>query len=137
MKQIGMVLFLTLLLINILSGCEKQETNINLANIDVSDIEKIEQTGTTGGKNGSYTYTFSDNESNDFVDLLNQVELGNEVDENKALSSGAVSYYTLYFKDGKTLLIRPGQYFKIENTYYKFKNYDELWDGFIEVNSIH
>lgn len=54
-----------------------------------------------------------------------------------ALSNGAVSYYTLYFTDSETLTISPGQYFKIEDTYYDFKNYDELWDEFIEFNSIH
>ena len=54
-----------------------------------------------------------------------------------ALSNGAVSYYTLYFTDGETLTISPGQYFKIEDTYYDFKNYDELWDEFIEFNSIN
>ena len=40
---------------------------------------------------------FSDKEVVEFIDLLNQVKLGDIVDENKALSSGAVSYYTIYF----------------------------------------
>lgn len=65
------------------------------------------------------------------------MELGNAVDEREALSNGAVSYYTLYFTDEETLPISPGRYFKIGDTYYEFRNYDELWDEFIGFNSIH
>ena len=53
-----------------------------------------------------------------------------------ALSNGAVSYYTLYFTDGEMLTISPGRYFQVGDTYYEFRNYDELWDRFIEYNSI-
>lgn len=137
MRKIGIVLLTSFLLVSILSGCRKQEPNIDLASIDISDIDKVEHTGTTGGNKGGYSYSFSDSESSGFIDLLNQVELGNAVDETEALSNGAASYYTLYFTDGETLTISPGRYFKIEDTYYDFKNYDELWDGFIEFNSIH
>lgn len=137
MRKIGIVLLTSFLLVSILSGCGKQELSIDFASIDISDIEKFEHTGTTGGKDGGYSYTFSDSESSNFIDLLNQVGLGNAVDDTGALSNGAVSYYTLYFTDGETLTISPGQYFKIEDTYYDFKNYDELWDEFIEFNSIH
>ena len=73
----------------------------------------------------------------DLLSCLNQVKLGDAVDESDALSSGAVAYYKLYYTDGETLTISPGRYFKIEDTYYEFKNYDELWDKFIEFNSIH
>lgn len=38
------------------SGCEKQEQNIDLASIDISDIEKIEHSGTTSGKEGKCSY---------------------------------------------------------------------------------
>ena len=34
---------------------------------------------------------------------MNQVKLGDKVDENKALSNGAVAYYTIYFATDKTL----------------------------------
>ena len=68
--------------------------------------------------------------------LLDQVELGSAVDEKEALTSGAVSYYTLYFTDGEMLTISPGRYFQVGDTYYEFRNYDELWDRFIEYNSI-
>ena len=137
MRKIGIVLLTSFLLVSILSGCRKQEPNIDLASIDISDIDKVEHTGTTGGNKGGYSYSFSDSESSGFIDLLNQVELANAVDETEALSNGAASYYTLYFTDGETLTISPGRYFKIEDTYYDFKNYDELWDGFIEFNNIH
>lgn len=53
--------------------------------------QKIEHIGTTGGIDGDYSYSFSDNQIVEFIDLLNQVELGGKVDENKASSNGAVS----------------------------------------------
>lgn len=115
----------------------QQEQSIDLTGIDMTDIEKIEHKGTTGGKDGSYLYCLTESESNDLIDFLHQVELGNKVDERKASSSGAVSYYTLHFTDGETLTISPGRYFKMEDTYYEFNNYDELWDEFIGRNSIH
>ena len=58
----------------------------------MSEIKKIEHIGTTGGIDGDYSYSFSDNQIVEFIDLLNQVELGGKVDENKASSNGAVSY---------------------------------------------
>lgn len=137
MRQIGIVLFTSFLNVSVLLGCEKQEPNIDLASIGVSDVDKIEHTGTTGGEDNRYSYSFSDSEISGFIDLLNQVELSNAVDESKALSNGAVSYYTLCFTDSEKLTISPGQYFKIEDMYYEFKNYDELWDSFIRFNSIY
>ena len=101
----------------------------------MSEIKKIEHIGTTGGIDGDYSYSFSDNQIVEFIDLLNQVELGGKVDENKALSSGAVSYYTIYLVTDETLTISPGKYFKVADRYYEFDNYDELWDKFIVVNS--
>lgn len=62
--------------------------------------------------------------------------IGDKVDENKALSNGAVAYYTIYFATDKTLTISPGKYFIIEDTFYEFNNYDELWDEFIAFNSV-
>ena len=136
MKKIGIVLFILIFLTSTLLGCGKQDANIDLENIDVSEIKKIECIGTTGGIDGDYSYSFSDNEVVEFVDLLNQVKLGDKIDENKALSNGAVSYYTIYFATDKTLTISPGKYFKIEDTFYEFNNYDELWDEFIAFNSV-
>ena len=102
----------------------------------MSEIKKIEHIGTTGGIDGDYSYSFSDDEVIEFINLLNQVKLGDEVDENKALSSGAVSYYTIHLATDETLTIIPGEYFKIGDTFYEFDNYDELWDEFIVFNSI-
>ena len=73
----------------------------------MSEIKKIEHIGTTGGIDGDYSYPFSDNQIVEFIDLLNQVELGGKVDENKASSNGAVSYYTIYFVIDETLTIIP------------------------------
>ena len=42
----------------------------------MSEIKKIEHIGTTGGIDGDYSYSFSDNQIVEFIDLLNQVELG-------------------------------------------------------------
>ena len=137
MRKIKIILCISFLIVSILSGCVKQEPNIDLSNINISDIDKIEHTETTGGQNGKYSYSFSESESNGFIELLNQVKLGDAVDEKDALSSGAVAYYKLYYTDGETLMISPGRYFKIGDTYYEFRNYDELWDKFIEFNSIH
>ncbi len=136
MKKIGIVLLILIFLTSTLLACGKRDVNINLENIAVSEIEKIEHIGTTGGIDGDYSYSFSDNEVVEFIDLLNQVKLGDKVDENKALSNGAVSYYTIYFATDETLTISPGKYFKIEDTFYEFDNYDELWDEFIVFNSI-
>ena len=102
----------------------------------MSEIKKIEHIGTTGGIDGDYSYSFSDNQIVEFIDLLNQVELGGKVDENKASSNGAVSYYTIYLVTDETLTISPGKYFKVADRYYEFDNYDELWDEFIVFNSI-
>ena len=102
----------------------------------MSEIKKIEHIGTTGGIDGDYSYSFSDNQIVEFIDLLNQVELGGKVDENKASSNGAVSYCTIYFVIDETLTIIRGEYFKIGDTFYEFDNYDELWDKFIVFNSI-
>ena len=130
------VLLTIVLALGVLSGCGKQGPDIDLAEIDISEIDKIEHTGTTGGKDGGFSYTFSEKEASGFLDLLDQVELGSAVDEKEALTSGAVSYYTLYFTDGEMLTISPGRYFQVGDTYYEFRNYDELWDRFIEYNSI-
>lgn len=130
------VLLTIVLALGVLSGCGKQGPDIDLADIDISEIDNIEHTGTTGGKDGGFSYTFSEKEASGFLDLLDQVELGSAVDEKEALTSGAVSYYTLYFTDGEMLTISPGRYFQVGDTYYEFRNYDELWDRFIEYNSI-
>ncbi len=124
-------------MMTLLSGCQKNTTNsaIEFGTIDVSEIDKIELSGTTGGKDGNFSYTLSDQEKKEFVHLLNQVELGDEVDKNQALSSGAVTYYKLYFQGKDVVTLCPGHYFGVDEKYYEFVNFDELWDEFVTFNS--
>ena len=131
------ILSFILIMMTLLSGCHKNTTNsaIEFGTIDVSEIDKIELSGTTGGKDGNYSYTLSDQEKKEFVHLLNQVELGDEVDKNQALSSGAVTYYKLYFQGKDVVTLCPGHYFGVDEKYYEFVNFEELWDEFITFNS--
>lgn len=90
----------------------------------MSEIKKIEHIGTTGGIDGDYSYSFSDNQIVEFIDLLNQVELGGKVDENKASSNGAVSYCTIYFVIDETLTIIPGEMVKYNYNCFYTNIYD-------------
>ena len=132
-----MILSFILITVTLLSGCQKNSTHsaIEFGTIDVSEIDKIELSGTTGGKDGNFSYTLSDQEKKEFVHLLNQVELGNEVDKNQALSSGAVTYYKLYFQGKDIVTLCPGHYFGVDEKYYEFVNFDKLWDEFVTFNS--
>ena len=132
-----MILSFILIMMTLLSGCQKNTTDsaIEFGTIDVSEIDKIELSGTTGGKDGDFSYTLSDQEKKEFVHLLNQVELGDEVDKNQALSSGAVTYYKLYFQGKDVVTLCPGHYFGVDEKYYEFVNFDELWDEFVTFNS--
>ena len=132
-----MILSFILITVTLLSGCQKNTTHsaIEFGTIDVSEIDKIELSGTTGGKDGNFSYTLSDQEKKEFVHLLNQVELGDEVDKNQALSSGAVTYYKLYFQGKDIVTLCPGHYFGVDEKYYEFVNFDELWDEFVTFNS--
>ena len=132
-----LILSFILIMMTLLSGCQKNTTNsaIEFGTIDVSEIDKIELSGTTGGKDGNFSYTLSDQEKKEFVHLLNQVELGDEVDKNQALSSGAVTYYKLYFQGKDVVTLCPGHYFGVDEKYYEFVNFDELWDEFVTFNS--
>ena len=131
------ILSFILIMMTLLSGCQKNTTDsaIEFGTIDVSEIDKIELSGTTGGKDGNYSYTLSNQEKKEFVHLLNQVELGDEVDKNQALSSGAVTYYKLYFQGKDVVTLCPGHYFGVDEKYYEFVNFDELWDEFVTFNS--
>ena len=132
-----MILSFILITVTLLSGCQKNTINsaIEFGTIDVSEIDKIELSGTTGGKDGNFSYTLSDQEKKEFVHLLNQVELGDEVDKNQALSSGAVTYYKLYFQGKDVVTLCPGNYFGVDEKYYEFVNFDKLWDEFVTFNS--
>ena len=104
--------------------------------MDVQTTKKGHVTDESGDYTLQRLKAFSDDEVIEFINLLNQVKLGDEVDESKAVSSGAVSYYTIYLVTDETLTISPGKYFKVADRYYEFDNYDELWDEFIVFNSI-
>lgn len=132
-----MILSFILITLTLLSGCQKNTINsaIEFGTIDVSEIDKIELSGTTGGKDGNFSYTLSEQEKKEFVHLLNQVELGDEVDKNQALSSGAVTYYKLYFQGKDVVTLCPGHYFGVDEKYYEFVNFDKLWDEFVTFNS--
>lgn len=132
-----MILSFILIAVTLLSGCQKNTINsaIEFGTIDVSEIDKIELSGTTGGKDGNFSYTLSDQEKKEFVHLLNQVELGDEVDKNQALLSGAVTYYKLYFQGKDVVTLCPGHYFGVDEKYYEFVNFDKLWDEFVTFNS--
>ena len=71
------ILSFILITVTLLSGCQKNTINsaIEFGTIDVSEIDKIELSGTTGGKDGNFSYTLSDQEKKEFVHLLNQVSL--------------------------------------------------------------
>ena len=132
-----MILSFILITVTLLSGCQKNSTHsaIEFGTIDVSEIDKIELSGTTGGKDGNFSYTLSDQEKKEFVHLLNQVELGDEVDKNQALLSGAVTYYKLYFQGKDVVTLCPGHYFGVDEKYYEFVNFDKLWDEFVTFTS--
>ena len=132
-----MILSFILITVTLLSGCQKNSTHsaIEFGTIDVSEIDKIELSGTTGGKDGNFSYTLSDQEKKEFVHLLNQVELGDEVDKNQELLSGAVTYYKLYFQGKDVVTLCPGHYFGVDEKYYEFVNFDKLWDEFVTFNS--
>ena len=134
MKQTGKALFV--LILSIASGCEHGAA-VDLADIQPSDVDKIECTGTTGGKDDEYSYALSESEKGDFIELLNQVKLGRIVDESRALSSGAASCYTLWFHNGEEMTVSPGKYFNVDQCYYECSNYDEVEDAFIRFNSVH
>lgn len=137
-KKSALIIALLLLTIGVLSGCKEKTTEgrIDLGNMKASEVDKIELSGSAGGENGEYSHTLSESEKSDFVDLLNQVELGDEVDKEQALSSGAVSYYKLYFQKQDPVTISPGLYFYIDGKYYEFVNFNELWDEFVSFNSL-
>lgn len=115
------------------------ETNPSqeLHDLTTADIKSVVMSGDTGGAQGSYEHTFSDAEIESFIKLLNEVQLGEQISEEKAFSVGAVSNYTITNSDNSALLISPGTYFKVNNQYYEFSNKDELWNEFISFNSLN
>lgn len=107
-----------------------------LKDLEADEVESIFLAGSTGGLDGFYEYTFSDNDIYGFIELLNKVQLGRRVSDETALSVGVSSYYTITYKDGKELMVSPGELFQIDDKYYVFTNYEELWDEFVTFNSM-
>lgn len=108
-----------------------------LHDLTTADIKSVVMSGDTGGAQGSHEHTFSDAEIESFIKLLNEVQLGEQISEEKAISVGAVSNYTITNLDNSVLLISSGTYFKVNNQYYEFSNKDELWNEFISFNSLN
>lgn len=132
-KSILIVSFIIVVLVYI--GYSRMGQNV-LEELEAEEVESVRLTGTTGGLDGEFEYVLSDSEADSFIELLNQVQLGGRVSEEMARSAGAVSYYAITYRNGEKLLISPGAYFLINDKYYTFKNYDELWDEFFTFNSM-
>ena len=98
---------------------------------NLEDVYKRQ--GTTGGKDGDLEYFLDEKQKKDFVELLGKVKLGRKAEREETLSSGAVTYYTLKFADGEVLKVSPGRFFKVNNIWYYFLNYDKLQEDFIEI----
>lgn len=114
-------------------GYEKVDNRECLKNINPSEIVEIKCSGTTGGKDGHFEYFLDKEQQEEFVELLGKVKLGRKAAREETLSSGAVTYYTLEFEDGKVLKVSPRRFFMVNDDYYYFLNYDKIWDEFLEL----
>lgn len=112
---------------------EKVDNRECLKNINPSEIVEIKCSGTTGGKDGHFEYFLDKEQQEEFVELLGKVKLGRKAAREETLSSGAVTYYTLEFKDGEVLEVSPGTFFMVNDDYYYVLNYDKIWDEFLEL----
>ena len=104
-----------------------------LKNINPSEVVEIKCSGTTGGKDGDFEYFLDEKQKEDFLELLGKVKLGRKAEREETLSYGAVTYYTLKFADGEILEVSPGTFFKVNDNWYYFLNYDKLQEDFIEI----
>ena len=114
-------------------GYEKVDNRDCLKNINPSEIVEIKCSGTTGGKDGDFEYFLDEKQKEDFLELLGKVKLGRKAEREETLSYGAVTYYTLKFADGEILEVSPGTFFKVNDNWYYFLNYDKLQEDFIEI----
>ena len=104
-----------------------------IADLEVSNIDRVHFSFYSGGITGSYEEDLSTEQTEKLVELMKKVRFGGRVSEEKAATSGASSCYIIYMKDGTKLTLDPGRFFKINHTYYEFENFDELWDEFIAL----
>ena len=72
-----MILSFILITLTLLSGCQKNSTHsaIEFGTIDVSEIDKIELSGTTGGKDGNFSYTLSDQEKKELSLVMKLIKI--------------------------------------------------------------
>ena len=90
-----------------------------LSKIHISDIKQIERISITGGKDSPTSQNLSKEEISAFTDWMHQLRFHEEISRKEALSSGAVTYYHIFFLDGSKLTISPGEIMQINDTYYR------------------
>ena len=90
-----------------------------LSKIHASDIKQIERISITGGKDSPTSQNLSKEEFSAFTDWMHQLRFHEEISRKEALSSGAVTYYHIFFLDGSKLTISPGEIMQINDTYYR------------------
>jgi cytochrome c-type biogenesis protein CcmE len=105
--------------------------------LEAGQIERVEYAYDLGvpGPEGSGKGQMDPRRIPAFVDFLKKVRLGGAVSDGESAYSGASSTYTLVMKDGSRRKLDPGEYFGVDGTYYKFINFNDLWDEFVEWNS--
>lgn len=105
-----------------------------LEKLEADEIERIHYSGWLGVPDSDISVDITDKEEiEEFVDLMHRIQLGRRVSEQSWV--GASSYYTVYFKDGGSLEIKPTSDFMVDGKYYKLLNKEEIWDEIVEFNS--
>ena len=90
-----------------------------LSKIHASNIKQIERISITGGKDSPTSQNLSKEEISAFTDWMHQLRFHGEISRKEALSSGAVTYYHIFFLDGSKLTISPGEIMQMNDTYYR------------------
>ena len=90
-----------------------------LSKIHASNIKQIERSSITGGKDSPTSQNLSTEAISAFTDWMHQLRFHEEISRKEALSSGAVTYYHIFFLDGSKLTISPGEIMQINDTYYR------------------
>ena len=90
-----------------------------LSKIQTSNIKQIERISITGGKDSPTSQSLSKEEISAFTDWMHQLRFHEEIPRKEALSSGAVTYYHIFFLDESNLTISPGEIMQMNDTYYR------------------
>ena len=90
-----------------------------LSKIHASDIKQIERISITGGKDSPTSQNLSKEEISAFTDWMHQLRFHGKISRKEALSSGAVTYYHIFFLGGSKLTISPGEIMQMNDTYYR------------------